>query len=364
MLLMSRLKEILLLSLTIIFLLELISYSVFKFNLLEISHVPKLYLDKGFIPNDEWWKEDNPWGPWHKSNSSTIQKRSCYNAIYTSNEIGARDDSFENNKDNDIILLGDSFAEGYGVNLENTSQKYIEKLTNRNVLNFGVSRNFGPVQYSVIYERLAKDFKHKTIIVYLLPDNDFGENDYSNWLGSKRYRPYYKFIDDNSYEIFIPKESIKNYKSNTKKLKKILKDYFWTSNLFINIDYKYKIYRSDKKKSFDDFSAYFDSSEEQQKAVIYFLDKIINNGKSNVILVSIPRPNDYLRLKNGSDLTTIYWNKYFVNKDSANPNFKFVDLINYVPNNIDEIYLKCDGHWSPKGNLWAAKIIADYLEKN
>lgn len=58
---MSKLKKILLLSLTIIFLLELISYSVFKFNLLEISHIPKLYLDKGFIPNDEWWIEDNPW---------------------------------------------------------------------------------------------------------------------------------------------------------------------------------------------------------------------------------------------------------------------------------------------------------------
>ena len=98
--------------------------------------------------------------------------------------------------------------------------------------------------------------------------------------------------------------------------------------------------------------------------MIYFLDKIINSGKSNVILVSIPRPNDYERLKNGSDLTTIYWNKYFVNKDSANPNFKFVDLINYVPNNIDEIYLKCDGHWSPKGNLWAAQIISEFIRKN
>ena len=74
------------------------------------------------------------------------------------------------------------------------------------MLNFGVSRNFGPVQYSVIYERLAKDFEHKTVIIYLLPDNDFGENDYSNWRGSKRHRPYYKFIDDNSYEIFIHKE--------------------------------------------------------------------------------------------------------------------------------------------------------------
>ena len=147
--------------LSTIFLLELISFSIFKLDLLEISQIPKSYLDKGVIPNDEWWIEDKSWGAWHKSASSTIQKRSCYDVIYSSNEIGARDDSFNNNKDNDIILLGDSFAEGYGVNLENTSQKYIENLTNRNVLNFGISRNFGPVQYSIIYELLAKDFKRR-----------------------------------------------------------------------------------------------------------------------------------------------------------------------------------------------------------
>ena len=343
---------------------ELISFSIFKLNLLEISHIPKLYLNKEIISNDEWWVEDKIWGAWHQSTASTIQKRSCYNAVYISNQIGARDDDFKNNNDNDIILLGDSFAEGYGVNIENSSQKYIEKFTNRNVLNFGVSHNFGPVQYSIIYENLAKNFKHKTIIIYLLPDNDFGENDYSNWQGSKRYRPYYRFVENNYYEIFIPDDSIKNYKSNTKKLKMILKDFFWTSNLFINMDYNYRIYRSKRKKSLDNFSGYFDSSIEQQKAVIYFLDKIINNESVNVILVSIPRPSDYNRLNYGSKLTDIYWNNYFVNKDISNNNFKFIDLINYKPDNLDEIYLKCDGHWSPKGNLWAAKIISKYLNKN
>ena len=346
-----------------IFFLELISFSIFKLNLLEISHIPKLYLNKEIISNDEWWVEDKIWGSWHQSAASTIQKRSCYNAVYISNQIGARDDDFKNNNDNDIILLGDSFAEGYGVNIENSSQKYIEKFTNRNVLNFGVSHNFGPVQYSIIYENLAKNFKHKTIIIYLLPDNDFGENDYSNWQGSKRYRPYYRFVENNYYEIFIPDESIKNYKSNTKKLKKIIKDFLWTSNLFNNIDYNYKSYRNKKKKPITNFSGYFDSSIKQQKAVIYFLDKIINNESVNVILVSIPRPSDYNRLSDGSKLTDIYWNNYFVNKDISNNNFKFIDLINYKPDNLDEIYLKCDGHWSPRGNLWAAKIISEHLKK-
>ena len=243
---MHNLRRFLLLPLITIIILEIISFGFFKLNLLEISHTPKIYLDKEFIPNDEWWTEEEIWGAWHKNNSATPQKRSCYDVVYRSNEVGARDDSFADN-DNNIVLLGDSFAEGYGVNIENTSQKYIEKFTNRNVLNFGVSHNFGPVQYSILYENLAKNFSHKTIIIYLLPDNDFGENDYTNWIGSKRYRPYYKFINNNSYDTFFPDQSVKNYMSNTKKLKKILKDYFWTSNLFININYNYRIYRSSKK---------------------------------------------------------------------------------------------------------------------
>ena len=172
------------------------------------------------IPNDEWWTEENSWGSWHVNNSKTRQIRSCYNAIYESNEIGARDDTFSSNNINDIILIGDSFAEGYGVNQINTSQKFIENITNQNVLNFGVSNNFGIVQYYLIYKNFAKKYKHNKLIIYFLPSNDFGENDFTNWKGSKRYRPYYKKITNNNYEIFIPTYAIKNYSSRTKKLKK------------------------------------------------------------------------------------------------------------------------------------------------
>ena len=358
---MNKFKSFLLLFFTIIFSIEFISFSIVKFNLLEISHIPKIYLSNKIVPNNEWWTEEKKWGAWHKINSSTLQKRSCFDVKYSSNEVGARDSSFKSNSDNDIILLGDSFAEGYGVNYEDTSQKHIENFNNTNVLNFGVSQNFGPVQYWLIYDELAKHFKKSSVIIYFLPDNDFGENDPSNWKGSKRYRPYYKKVGNNNYDIFIPNHSVKNYSSFTKKIKKIFKDYLWSSNIFINLNYKYKLYRANQKKLDSDFSAYFDTPLEQQKAAIFFLDKIIDSSSANVILVSIPRPQDFNKLSSGSDLNKIYWNKYFSNKDKLNNNFKFLDLIKYPPENINDIYLKCDGHWSPKGNFWAAEIISNHL---
>ena len=351
----------LLLIFSIIFIIEFISYTFVKFNLLEISHTPKIYLSDKTVPNDEWWTEEKKWGAWHKVSSSTLQRKSCFNVKYTSNEVGARDSSFVSNSNNSIILLGDSFAEGYGVDYENTSQKYLEKINNVSVLNFGVSQNFGPVQYWLIYEELAKKFNHNRIIIYFLPDNDFGENDYSNWKGSKRYRPYYKKISDDKYDFFIPDESIKNYLSFTKKIKKQFKNFLWSSNLIINLNYKYRTYRLSKKKSDINFSAYFDTPLHQQEAAVFFLDKIINSSSKEVILVSIPRPQDFDKFSKGSSLDEVYWNNYFSKKDTSNNNFKFIDLIKYLPQNFDEIYLKCDGHWSPKGNMWAAKIISDHL---
>ena len=144
----------------------------------------------------------------------------------------------------------------------------------------------------------------------------------------------------------------------------LLKDNLWTSNLFVNLNYKYKIYRYNKKRRNNNFSGYFDSSIEQQKAAIFFLDKIINTSSVDVVLVSIPRPQDFKRYFAGESLEKIYWNNYFSKKDKLNDQFKFIDLIKFSPNNINEIFLECDGHWSSNGNRWAAKIISEHLNKN
>ena len=359
---MKNFKRKLIFVFYLIFIFEIVSYTFYKFNLLEISHKPKIYLSNDQVSNDEWWTENNIWGSWHTKNKKTRQKRSCFDAIYISNEVGARDGSFLNNSNKDIVLIGDSFAEGYGVNYSDTSQKYIEELTELNVLNFGVSKNFGIVQYYLIYKNLAKNYNHDKLIVFFLPSNDFGENDYNNWKGSKRYRPYYKKINDNDYEIFIPNDAIKNYISQTKKIKKIFKDYFWTSGLFININYNYKIYRAKKKSGTDTFSGYFDSNLDQQKAAIYFIKKIINEANIDTYLVSIPRIQDFERLNKGEKLNNVYWIKSLNDLSKNNKNFTFIDLIKHPTSNLNDLYLKCDGHWTPKGNKWSANIISKYLK--
>jgi hypothetical protein len=131
--------------------------------------------------------------------------------------------------------------------------------------------------------------------------------------------------------------------------------------LFINLSYQYKSFRS-KKRQNNNFSAYFDTSLDQQKAAIFFIEQIIDSSGKNVVLVSIPRLQDFIRYNSSSSLNTVYWNNYLINKDKLNDKFMFIDLIKHQPKDLNEIYLKCDGHWSPKGNEWAAKIISDFIK--
>ena len=58
-------------------------------------------------------------------------------------------------------------------------------------MNFATSQTFGPVQYLLVYQTLAKRFAHDVVLVGFLPENDFTD---SNWeIGQKafynRYRP-------------------------------------------------------------------------------------------------------------------------------------------------------------------------------
>ena len=46
----------------------------------------------------EWRDEKNIWGAWHKINFQQNHQSDCYDVIYKSNNIGARDNEFNINE--------------------------------------------------------------------------------------------------------------------------------------------------------------------------------------------------------------------------------------------------------------------------
>ena len=175
---MIKKKFFLIILITFLFLFEIFSFALSKFNLLIFNDTPIVYLKDQKNIIDNYWTEKEIWGAWHEKNFQTSHKKKCFDVIYKTNEVGARDTSFKDlKKENNIILLGDSFAEGYGVNKNQMFEKKIEEVLNRDLLNFSSSKDFGLIQYFIIYEKLASNYSHDTIIVSFLPNNDFKDNE-------------------------------------------------------------------------------------------------------------------------------------------------------------------------------------------
>ena len=202
----------------IIVIIELLSFIASSFNLLIFNDPPNIYLKKPKQSLNNYWNEKEIWGAWHEKNFQVRHVKECFDVEYKTNEVGARDDPFiKLDEENNIILLGDSFAEGYGIEKENMFEAKIEKLTDKTVLNFSSSKDFGLIQYILIYENLAKKYDHNSIIISFLPNNDFKDNDYFYYKENKldflnkkqRHRPYF-VKSENEYKILFPKKDKKS----------------------------------------------------------------------------------------------------------------------------------------------------------
>jgi hypothetical protein len=361
--------------------LELFSFILSKSRLLLINARPAIYSkdSKNFSKGIAWRTENSAWGAWHKNNFSDTHQSECINAAYQSNEIGARDESFQNlSKKKTYILLGDSFAEGYGVNKNKTSEFLLEEKLDINILNFGSAGGMGPLQYSILYADLAKKYNHDEVIIYFLPANDFTDNDYSLWKSQgwtyinshvdyERYRPYYE-KNESGYRVFYPDNSIKRDDFQDKSmsnLRNFLSTYFWSSNVFRTAELIYLQFKGGAVKKIvqpKDYSGYFDATEDQQKAAIFYLKQLIESTSKKVTLVVIPEKNDILRINGGGDFKKQLWYSELKKMTQINQ-LNLVDLSQYVPIDFQNIYFSCDGHWSEYGNRWAADVLVNHLKR-
>lgn len=383
-------KKIIFLTLSftlMLFLTEITSFVLSYSRTLPIYQTPKIYqkiLTSGSTVQKNWWTEREPWGVWHKKSRSALHKSECFNVTYTSNNIGARDSDFDKKNKDNFVLLGDSFAEGWGVKFDDTFAVRVEKQAGINVLNFGSAGGMGPVQYKIIYEKLVKKFKHKALIVLFYPANDFTDNDYNFWVknginliddGSlvERYRPYYRKVSPKFYNSFIPEKAEKRdnwifeQKNKSWKFSWFVVDHFWTPNLVRSFKLFFDTQIESEKSSNDSnlYSGYFDATLEQQDAAISFIHEIVRLAPSKrIYFFSIPTLVDYNKIKRGSDPKSTYWQTALRRIESTtNNSFIFTDLYNFMPSNPQTLYLECDPHWNSAGNIWAAGIAARIIRE-
>lgn len=139
----------------------------------------------------EFWTDVDPaFGVWHPPHATFRHTTACWDLIYSTNAYGARDAERERRSTSRRhVVLGDSFVEGYGAADGARMTDRLEAATGELFLNFGTSGGFGTVQELVQYRALASTFDHADVLLFVLPLNDFVDNDPAKNQPS-RYRPY------------------------------------------------------------------------------------------------------------------------------------------------------------------------------
>jgi len=308
-----------------------------------------------------FWVENNPaFGVWHGPNSSYRHITPSYNVFYQANSWGARDR--ERTKDSGgkkrVVVLGDSFTEGYGVEMGKRFTDLLEKATGIEHLNFGTAGSFGPTQYYLLYKTLGKEFEHDAVMVCILPFNDFLDDDfdYGRIAHASRYRPF--FVGKNpNYKLTYSMKDLPAEKS--KLLENFLREFTYTGNMIKRLKGLLRHKSADVNLPLN-YAGYYDYTPEQYQRLRYVLGLIRREARGKeVIVLTIPAISDFGRSEKGETSRLPGELASFCKAE----NMTYLDLFSGIQSatgGYRSCYYTGDPHWNDHGN----KVTADFILAN
>jgi len=370
----------------IVFLICIITIEVFSFTVTKLRILPYYALNK---PTYEFLKDNffikTKTGNWHKKNYKIKDGQKCFDVIYETNDVGARDNkNYQNiaNNNNNILLIGDSFAEGYTLNIKDTFHINFEKKIDKKILNFGVS-NSGPLNYFLMIDNINKNYKYSELIYFFNPGNDFIDNNenFKFFQSDKNYQIYYKnksfehYSNINFNDYIIQQSKIDLFSI----IKSFLKSYTYTSNLLLTFKFQFLNYKQNKKikkklsqhhnelqSKITISSGYNVTDDDIYDGAIFYLDKFFEKIPINIkkTIVIIPNQKDLADLYNNKKLfdnNNWYEDLLIISKKY---NINVIDYLNYfIANkaitslNYKNLFHDCDIHYNKKG----MKIFTEYV---
>ena len=315
-----------------------------------------------------FWIDRNPYfGMWHEANTNHVHIKACFSVTYRTNAYGARDRSRQSaGKLPRVVVIGDSFIEGYGLEREDRTTEILELGSGVEHLNFGTSGHFGPTQSWLLYKHLAKRFEHDVVVFGLLPDNDFVDDDPTladAYAG--QYRPYL-IGKESDYELKyanVDQRVVSELEVRDEKWRffnRALRNYTYMANVvnYLLGSFRDKALRRGTiaRVSVSTYSGYYDFTRSQAERLLYVLEQmLVEAGERTFFVVIIPRPAD-MRPEPAPILSILE----FMATD--HDNLRIIDLRKSFARhaNWPEFNRDCDGQWSPAGARAAAEtLLAD-----
>ncbi len=341
--------------LLLIFISEFVLYSLSQKGFLNIDR--PLYSQGKIKPR--FWADVNPdFGMWHEPFSRFHQKKSCFEVDYRANSDGARDIEREKiSTEPRVLVLGDSFVEGFGVSENERFSNLLEQKTKIEHLNFGAAGGFGPTQYYLLYKTLAKNFSHEVLLIGILPFNDFLDDDFE--FGKKaypfRYRPYWVGKNPDYQLIYYQKKYLAA--GSPASFFSFLKSYSYLYNAIERATNVLLLRRASPDKK--TYAGYYDYTPDQWQRMQYSLQKIKEEaGGRRVVIFSIPSLSDFSRFDEKIGTPFSKEMKVFAHQTGL----EYIDLLPemYAQDPTGEKYfLSCDGHWNSYGHEVVAKILKE-----
>lgn len=304
---------------------------------------------------DQFWKHDDLLGWAHQPGQMGWFATEQFQTKVRINENGLRDRSHSYERQDDtqrILVLGDSFAWGYGVEESERFSQLLEKDLGVEVINAGVS-GYSTDQELLWYEN--EGVKYDTDLVLLIvTGNDIGDNN-RQLVSNIYYKPKFVFKDGQLVSSVYPVPQ-------TSPQGKFIYQVSQRSALACFLTLRYfdlqAMYSKAKRNSDQTSAPKPDQKTETDPfkltiALINEMKKIAESKDAKFMVVSNPR----------------WWNapsgatyEDFVAAMQSD-GLLVLDVESMPGFDADEMVIPEDGHWSQAGNKFAAEQIEAFIEE-
>jgi lysophospholipase L1-like esterase len=318
---------------------------------------------------EPFWQDLNAdFGVWHPPNAHFRHRKSCFDVSYDSNSHGMRDREVTiASTEPRVVVVGDSFVEGWGVEYGQRFTERLEELTGIKHLNFGTSGDFGSTQAFILYRSLAAKFDHRAVIFAIFPGNDFLDDRPLEWRlqPGARHRPYLVGTYPH-YELRYPAgEFLPGWRKQSR-LKTMLYEFWLTARV---VDYAIVAFRQAMvaravADEWSNQSHYFDYKREEFDRLRYAIEQIKAVARDRPVLIfTIPVMQDYLRAAAADRAPPLTQELRTLSANLGITYFDLLELIEIarVPKaDVLNYYLRCDGHWAETAHRIAAEALAKW----